>query len=120
MANLLGTDYMPNYSPTQDEKNIALLAHILTLVAPILAPLIIYVIKKNESDFIAYHAKESFNFQIAVIVAGIICFLLIFLVVGIFLIGILGIYATVLIIVATIRASEGRIYEYPFTINLIK
>jgi uncharacterized Tic20 family protein len=36
-------------TPTSDEKTFALLSHILTLVAPILAPLIIYLIKKDES-----------------------------------------------------------------------
>ncbi len=119
MADLLGSDYLPDYTPTQDEKTIALLSHILTFVAPILAPLIIYIIKKNESPFVAAHAKESLNFQITLIIAGIICFILIFLLVGILLIILLSVYSMVLIIVATVRASEGRLYKYPFSIKLI-
>ena len=42
---LLGTDTQPDVVPTSDEKTLALLSHILTLIAPILAPLIIYLVK---------------------------------------------------------------------------
>jgi uncharacterized Tic20 family protein len=120
MANLLGTDYIPNYTPTQDEKTIALITHLSFFIFPFIAPLVIYIIKKNESAFIAAHAKAAFNFHVAGAVAFIICFILIFLLIGIPLMVVLGIYGTALTIVGTIRASEGRIYEYPFTINLIQ
>src|SRR6476661_8639729 len=68
--SFLGTEMQPDYVPTSDEKTMAILSHILTLIAPILAPLIIYLIKKDESDFIRWHARESLNFQITV---GIVC-----------------------------------------------
>ncbi|WP_315818231.1 DUF4870 domain-containing protein [Paraflavitalea speifideaquila] len=85
-----------------------------------IAPLVIYLVKKDESKFVAEHAKESLNFQISLFIYGIICAILIFVIIGIFLIWALGIFATVLIIVATIRASEGKLYRYPFCIRLIK
>jgi len=119
MANLLGTDYLPDYVPTQDEKTIALLTHLSFFLFPFIAPLVIYIIKKNESAFIAAHAKEAFNFHVAGAVAFIICFILIFLLIGIPMLVVLGLYGTALTIVGIIRASEGRIYEYPFTIKLI-
>lgn len=113
----LGTETTPDYIPTGDEKMMALLSHILTLVAPLLAPLIIYVIKKDESPFVASHAKESLNFQITVIIIIIILFIT---VIGILLIWIVGIVSLVLVIMATIRASEGKLYRYPFSFRLIK
>ncbi|MGN6213682.1 DUF4870 domain-containing protein [Parafilimonas sp.] len=115
--DLLGTDELPVIPPTSDEKTMALLAHILTFVFPILGPLIIYLIKKNESSFVAYHAKESLNFQITLF---IICFILFITVIGILLLWIVGLIGAVLVIVATIRASEGKLYRYPFCIRLIK
>ena len=115
--NLLGTDESPIIPPTSDEKTLALLAHVLTFVFPILAPLVIYLIKKNESDFVAYHAKESLNFQITMF---IICFVLVITVIGLLLLWVVGIIYMVLIIVATIRAGEGKLYKYPFSIRLIK
>lgn len=109
--------FKQDYLPTSDEKTLALLSHVLTFVAPILAPLIIYLLKKDESKYIAYHAKESLNFQITLIIIIIGLFLS---VIGIFLIWIPAIAAFVLVIIATIRASEGTLYKYPFTLRLIK
>jgi uncharacterized Tic20 family protein len=118
--DLLGTDESPVIPPTSDEKTLALLSHVLTFFFPILAPLIIYLVKKEESSFVAYHAKESLNFQITLCIFAIIFCILIIVIIGIFLLWIEGLAATVLIIVATIRASEGKLYRYPFTLRLIK
>ncbi len=117
MADILGNDYQPQYPPTNDEKTAALLAHMLTFVSTLLAPLIIYVLKKNESPFVAEHAKESFNFQLTIV---LVCIGLFVTLIGILFIWVVGIYATILVIVASIRANEGRAYKYPFSIKFIK
>jgi|SRR5580704_765216 uncharacterized Tic20 family protein len=119
-SSFLGTDEQPLYTPTSDEKTLAVLSHILALVGGFIAPLIIYLIKKDESKFVGDHAKESLNFQITLFLSFIVCFILVFVLIGIFLIWILSIAALILIIVATIRASEGKIYRYPFNLRLIK
>lgn len=113
----LGTDIQPTIPPTGDEKTMALLSHILTIVAPLLAPLIIYLLKKDQSPFIEAHAKESLNFQITVF---IICFVLVITVIGILVVWIVGIAALILMILATIKASEGKLYRYPLNFRLIK
>ena len=115
--SFLGTEMLPGYTPSGDEKTMALLSHILTLVAPLLAPLIIYLIKKDESKFVESHAKESLNFQITVI---IICIALFITVIGILLLWVVGLLSLGLVIIATIRASEGKLYKYPFSIRFIK
>jgi len=113
----LGTDTDPVTIPTSDEKTIAILAHVLTFVSSILAPLIIYLIKKDQSTFVAHHARESLNFQITVF---IICFALVITIIGILLVWIIAIIAVVFVIIATIKASEGKLYKYPFSFRLIK
>ena len=113
----LGTGFQPDYVPTSDEKTLGILAHILTLVTPVLAPLIIYLLKKDDSRYVAFHAKESLNFQITLI---IVVFGLIITVIGVFLIWLIGIAAVVFVIIATINASEGKLYRYPFNLRLIK
>jgi uncharacterized Tic20 family protein len=118
--SFLGTEIQPDYVPTSDEKTMALLSHVLTFVASFVAPLIIYIVKKNESSFATFHAKESLNFQITVIIAAMICIPLFFIVIGILLIWAIGILSVIWRIVATIRASEGKLYRYPFTLRLIK
>ena len=113
----LGTDIQPDQIPTSDEKTLALLCHILTFIAPILAPLIIWLIKKDESAFIAYHAKESLNFQITVV---IVCLILVISIIGLVVVWLVGIFSLILVILASLKASEGKLYKYPFTIRLVK
>jgi uncharacterized Tic20 family protein len=117
---LLGTETQPEYVPVSEEKTMALLAHVLTFVASFIAPLIIYLVKKDESKFVEWHAKESLNFQITMILACIVCVPLFFIIIGIFLIWAIGIFSLVVRIIATIRASEGKLYMYPLTLRLIK
>lgn len=113
----LGKEEVPLFAPTSDEKTMAILSHVLTLVVGFFAPLVVYLLKKDESSFVAAHAKESLNFQITVLIAIMVLFIT---VIGILLIWIVGIAAVVLVIVATIKASEGKLYKYPATIRFIK
>ncbi|MEZ4935865.1 MAG: DUF4870 domain-containing protein [Saprospiraceae bacterium] len=101
-------------------KNIALLSHVLTLVAGFIAPLVIYLVKKDESEFVKTHAKESLNFQISIFIYVLACVPLVLLFIGFFIIIAIGLAYLALVIVAMIKASEGKIYKYPFTIRLIK
>jgi uncharacterized Tic20 family protein len=117
---LLGTETDPGYAPTSDEKTMALLSHVLCFVVGFLAPLIIYLVKKDESAYVREHAKESLNFQITFFIFCCISFVLMFVLIGIILLWLGGIAATILVIMATIRASEGKLYRYPFSIRLIK
>lgn len=115
--SILGTDTTPDITPTSDEKTLAILSHVLTFIAPVLAPLIIYLVKKDDSDFVRQHALESLNFQISVV---IIVILLIVSLIGLLIVWAVGLIATILVIVATIKASEGKLYRYPMSIRLIR
>jgi uncharacterized Tic20 family protein len=49
---------------TADDKMIAMLAHLSGLVgAIIVVPLVIYLVKKDSSPFVAYHAMQALIFQ---------------------------------------------------------
>lgn len=115
--NFSDSGNLPAISPSSDEKTLALLSHILTLVAPVLAPLIIYLIKKDESAFVRSHAVESLNFQISLMLA---CIILAITIVGILLIWAVALAGLIFVIIATIRASEGKLYQYPVSLRLIK
>lgn len=111
-------------SPSSNEKNWALAAHILPLFTGVflcgfLPPLVIYLVKRDESPFVADQAKESLNFQITVFVASLFFILLILICIGILLLIALLVAEIVLCLVAAIRASEGKLYRYPFAIRLI-
>jgi uncharacterized Tic20 family protein len=86
----------------------------------IIAPLVIWLIKKNEFPFVDEQGKESLNFQISMTIYGIIAGLLCYIFIGFILLPILVITDVVLIIIATVKTNKGKGYYYPFTIRVIK
>jgi uncharacterized protein len=116
-SSFLGNEQQPSYTPTSDERTMAILSHVLCIVVWLFAPLIIYLMKKDESAYVAAHAKESLNFQITIAIVAAICIISI---IGIFFLWLVGLASTILIIVATIKASENKLYRYPFNIRFIR
>jgi uncharacterized Tic20 family protein len=106
--------------PTSDEKNIALLSHIGTFFGGFIVPLIVWLIKKDESPFVSDHAKESLNFQISLIIYFVASMVLMVIVIGVFLIFAIGLLSLVTVILGTIAASSGKPYRYPLCIRFIK
>jgi uncharacterized Tic20 family protein len=115
--DLLGNEEQPVTTPTSDERTLAILSHVLTLFFWLIPPLVIYLLKKDESPYVAAHAKESLNFQITI---SLVCIALIITIIGLLLLWVVGIGALILVIVATIKASENKMYRYPLTWRLIK
>jgi uncharacterized protein len=115
-----GTEEATVIPPTSDEKTLGMLAHILAIVASFIAPLVIYILKKDDSSFVSAHAKESLNFQLTVILAYFISSILMFILIGIPMLILIGLGNLILIIIATIRVSEGKLYKYPFCIRFIR
>ncbi|UNC92249.1 DUF4870 domain-containing protein [Candidatus Contubernalis alkaliaceticus] len=85
----------------------------------VLGPLIIWLIKKEEYNFVDEQGKEALNFQISITIYGIISSILIILVIGIFTSIALFILYFVLVITASIKTSNGEPYRYPLTIRFI-
>lgn len=119
-------------NPSKDEKIFAMLAHLLAIFTGFLAPLVIWLVKKDESAFVAKHSREALNFCITVCIGFLALFLLSvlfgwipilgFIVFGLMMLGyfVIGIYALVMFIIATMRANDGLDYEYPISLRLIK
>ena len=86
----------------------------------ILGPLIVWLAKRGDSPEIDEHGKESLNFQISMLIYNVIAGVLCLILIGFVILFILHILNLVLVIVASIQASEGKLYRYPLTIRLIK
>ena len=86
----------------------------------ILGPLIVWLAKRGDSSEIDEHGKESLNFQISMLIYNVIAGVLCLVLIGFIILPILHILNLVLVIVASIQASEGKFYRYPLTIRLIK
>jgi uncharacterized Tic20 family protein len=98
----------------------ALAGFVIPAAGHILGPLIIWLAKRGDSPKIDAHGKESLNFQISMLIYSIISGILCLIVIGFFLLVILHILNVVLVIVASIQASEGKLYRYPLNLRLIK
>ena len=86
----------------------------------IVGPLIIYMIKKDEFEFVAEQGKSVLNFQITWTIIFIISAILILAVVGIFLLIGFGIAWLVFVILGTVAANNGESYKYPLTYQFLK
>ena len=74
---------------------------------------------RKESDYVAANAREALNFHITVLIYGLCCIPLVFILIGIPLLIVLGLGSLVLAIIATIKASDGQCYRYPLTLRLL-
>jgi len=85
-----------------------------------LNPVIVWLAKRHDSPEIDAHGKESLNFQISMLlytaIAAVFCLVLI----GFLVLPILWVLNAVFVIVASIQASDGKLYRYPMTIRFIE
>jgi uncharacterized Tic20 family protein len=86
----------------------------------IIGPLLIWLLKKEQSQLLEEHAREALNFQISVTIYAIIASILFVVVVGMVLLPILIIIQIILMIKAALAADKSEFYRYPFTIRFIK
>jgi len=119
----------PSGTHDKEQRNWAMLAHLsallafATVIGGIIAPLIIWLIRKDDMSFAAAQAKEALNFQITVYLIALALWLtfitVILIPIAVLLLILLAIVDIVLIIVAAVKVSEGFPYRYPFNFRLI-
>jgi uncharacterized Tic20 family protein len=85
----------------------------------IIGPLVIWLLKKHESAEVDAHGKESLNFQISMSIYTLLAGLSCFIIIGIVLLPVALLVNAVLIVIASIKASNGEPYRYPLTIRFI-
>ena len=98
----------------------ALLGLFFHFLGHLLGPLIVWLVKRGDSPEVDAHGKESLNFQISMLIYDAIAAILCIVLIGIPILIALWVLNTVLVIIASIQASEGKFYRYPITIRLIK
>jgi hypothetical protein len=109
-----------------DGKIWAVFAHLSAYVGlPFILPLIIYLVKRNESAFVAENAREALNFHLTLILYCFVCGLFTiflfctFFPLAILFVAVLGLVPLILSILAAVRASEGGVFRYPCTLRLV-
>jgi len=119
----------PAETPSKDARMWAMFSHlaalagiVLPVVGCVVGPLVVWLIKREESPFIDQQGKEAVNFQISMLIYTVaaICLALVscgFLVPLPFAVGVVNL---VFIIIAGIKANDGTAYRYPITMRFVK
>jgi uncharacterized Tic20 family protein len=84
------------------------------------APILLWMINKNENATIDAVGRHIINFMISMFIYYAISGVLCCLVIGIPMLIALGIMQIVFIIIATIKANKGEPWRYPLTIDFLK
>jgi uncharacterized Tic20 family protein len=99
---------------------LAMFIPILPVIGNVIAPLIIWQIKKDDYPFVDEQGKEAVNFQISMLIYGLVSGLLIFACIGAVLLPAVVIVDVVFLLIAAVKANDGHHYRYPLTIRFIK
>ncbi len=105
---------------SKDENTMALLIHVTAIFTGFVGPLIIWLIKKDESSFIDRHGKSALNFQFTLIIGYIVSVILFIVLIGILTFFACLILGLVFPIIAAIAANKGEEYTYPLSIKFMK
>lgn len=103
-------------SITADDKTWAMLSHLLGWILALVALLT----KGKDRPFVRDQAVEALNFDITIMIGMFASLVLVFVIVGFFLLFAVAIGGLILHIIAAIQAYNGVRYRYPINIRLIK
>ncbi|MGB0264425.1 MAG: DUF4870 domain-containing protein [Opitutales bacterium] len=116
----------PNSAP-RPNYTIAVLCHLLGLtlflgipLVNIIAPLVLWLLTRNNDPFVDRCGKEAVNFQLSISLYLVLAGVLIFAFVGVILLPALMIFHIIVTLVAAFQASEGNAYRYPLTLRFLR
>lgn len=126
--NDFGSDLVNTSKIHRDDKNLAVLAHLLPLLGFVMPglnmaiPLVIWWLKRDKSMFVEHHAREALNFQITFSLLCVLWSVLTFFLVGWLLLPVVPVVLIVALLFmfrAAMKAGNGEFYRYPFTVHLV-
>lgn len=89
-------------------------------LAGLLVPLVLWQVKKNESEIIDQHGKIVMNWLLTEIVLGVACGMLIFLFVGVPLLMCLIALGIIFPVIGALKAGAGEVWPYPCSLRFLK
>jgi uncharacterized Tic20 family protein len=111
---------------SETERNWAMLCHLSALtgflfpLGGIIGPLICWLSRKDESEWVNVNGKASLNFQLSILLYIVLAIPLCFIIIGIPIIMLLVTLKIICIIIASIKASKGELFRYPLVIPFIQ
>lgn len=122
------TEETPDVPATvqKDTRTWATILHLSQLAgfvipfAGLIAPVVIWQVKKEALPGIDAHGKVVVNWLISALIYFAVSFVLSFILIGIPLMLILGVLAIVFPIIGAIKANEDKLWKYPLSIEILK
>jgi len=111
---------------SESERNWAMLCHLSAFAGfffpfgGIIGPLICWLSRKDESQWIDLNGKASLNFQISLLLYIVLTIPLCFIIIGIPIVIFLGFLKVICIIIGSVKASKGEDFRYPLSIPFIQ
>ena len=102
-----------------EDKTMAMPCHLLGILTAYVGPLIIWLMKKDQSPFVDDQGKEAVNFQITLAIAHVVSGLTICFTFGLLNL-VIWVLALVFGIMGCLAANRGEKYRYPIALRLIK
>jgi len=116
-----GAPYQPQPLTPSDERLWTVLAQVGPFLLAFIAPLVIWLVFKDRSQFVDQEAKESLNFQITLVITSAAIGVISLVTFGFGAILYLAfIAAVVFMILAAVENGKGAPYRYPVNIRFIK
>jgi len=100
--------------------HLSVLAGLVVPFAGLLAPIIIFILKKEEMPGLVPHGYVIFNWLISALIYSVVCAILTIVLVGLLGFIALAILCIVFPIIGAIKASEGEVWPYPLSIKFFK
>ncbi|HYD61408.1 MAG TPA: DUF4870 domain-containing protein [Noviherbaspirillum sp.] len=106
-------------SPSKDECNLAMLAHLLGVFTGFVGALVLWLVKREDAGFAAQEAREALNFQITVCIGMMAAFFLKFVLIGFLLFPLIFLVNFIFCLLGALSAAKGKAYRYPLTLRLV-
>ena len=102
-----------------DEKLWATLIHVGGILFGFLPALIGYLVLKDKGPFIREHTATALNFQITLVIAYVVGWILAFVFIGLLVLLAAWVLSIVFGIIAAMKANQGQFYTYPLSIKFV-
>ena len=108
-----------------EERTWGILAHaggFAGLAVPfgnVVAPLVVWLVKRDESRFVDENGIRALNFQLTWSVVLLVTALSVLVGVGLVLFPLAVLAWLILTVVGTVKAADDEVYDYPLTIGFV-
>ena len=83
-------------------------------------PIVMWATNKDKNEEIDKHGKVTINWLISLFIYSIVCWILVFILIGIVGLVILALLNFVFAIIAAIKANDNELWTYPLSIKFLK